>query len=227
MNLQNKIVVITGGSKGLGKALACAFLDEQAKVIINSRSRKELEKVNKEIGAIGCPGDVTKENDMQKLANFVMKKFGKIDIWINNVGISMGHMPIEKVDSKQAHKVMEVNFFGTFYGSRMAMKHMKRQKHGTIVNILSSRAIVPEPLSSVYSSSKWAARGFTEALRTALKPDRVSVIAIYPTGMKTDFFGKIKPKGYKNYMEPDDVAQMIVRNLKLKKPKEEMVIKNK
>jgi 3-hydroxybutyrate dehydrogenase len=225
--LKDKIVVITGGSKGLGKALACVFLNEQAKVIINSRSKKELEKVSKEIGAVSFVGDVDNENDMKKLADFAVKKFRKIDIWINNVGIGMGHMPIEKVDSKQAHKVMEVNFFGTFYGSRSAMKYMKKQKHGTIINILSSRAIVPDPLSSVYSSSKWAARGFTEALRTVLKPDYVSVIAVYPTGMKTDFFGKTKPKDYKNYMEPADVARMIVRNLKLKKPKEEMVIKKK
>lgn len=227
MNLQNKTVVITGGSKGLGKALALAFLNENAKVIINSHSKKELEKVSKEIGAFPFVGDVDNENNMKKLANFAIKKFGKIDIWINNVGIGMGHMSIEKIDSKEAHRVMEVNFFGTFYGSRSAMKYMKKQKYGTIVNVLSSRSLVPHPLSAVYSSSKWATRGFTEALRTALKPHHVSVIAIYPTGMKTDFFGKTKPKGYKNYMKPADVARMIVRNLKLKKPKEEMVIKNK
>lgn len=227
MNLKNKIVIITGSTKGLGKALASAFLNEQAKVIINSRSKKELEKASKEIGAVSFMGDVDNENDMKKLADFAVKKFRKIDIWINNVGIGMGHMPIEKVDSKQAHKVMEVNFFGTFYGSRSAMKYMKKQKHGTIINILSSRAIVPDPLSSVYSSSKWAARGFTEVLRTALKPDQVSVIAVYPTGMKTDFFGKTKPKDYKNYMEPSYVAKKIIQNLKFRKPKEEIIIKKK
>lgn len=225
--LKNKIVVITGGSKGLGKALACAFLGEQAKVVINSHSKKELEKIAKEIGAVSFVGDVDNENDMKKLADFAVKKFGKIDIWINNVGIGMGHMPIEKVDSKEAHEVMEVNFFGMFYGSRSAMKYMKKQKHGTIINMLSSRSIIPSPLSSVYSSSKWAARGFTEALRVALKPAHVLVVAVYPSGMKTGFFGKIKPKGYENYMEPSFVAGKIVQNFKHSKPKEELIIEKK
>jgi short-subunit dehydrogenase len=227
MNLQNKTVVITGGTKGLGKALACLFLEEKAKVIINARSKKELDQVSKEIGAVPFVGDVDNENDMKKLAAFVVKKFGQIDIWINNVGIGMGHMPIEKVDAKQAHKVMEVNFFGTFYGSRSAMKYMKEKKQGTIINVLSSRAIVPGPNSIIYSSSKWAARGFTEALRVALKSDKVLVVAAYPSGMKTDFFGKVKPEGYKNYMEPSYVAGKIVQNLKLSKPKEEVIIKDK
>lgn len=227
MNLKNKIVVITGGSKGLGKALALEFLKEKAKVIINARSEKEVQKASREIGTIGCSGDVTKEKDMQKLANFAVKKFGKVDVWINNAGISITHLSIEKVDSRQAHEVMEVNFFGTFYGSRSAMKYMKKQKHGTIMNIISSRALIPSPRSSIYSSSKWAVRGFTGLLRKALKPENISVIAVYPFGMKTSFFGKVKPVGYKNYMEPSFVAQKIVQNLKHQKPKEEIIIKRK
>ena len=225
--LKDKVIVITGSSKGLGKALALAFLNEKAKVVINDISKKELQKTSKEIGVIGCLGDVTKEKDMKKLADFAMKKFGSIDIWINNAGIGAGHLPIEEIDPKQAHQVMDVNFFGTFYGSRSAMKYMKRQKSGIILNIISARAIVPSPLSAVYSSSKWAVRGFTELLRTALQPDHISVLAVYPSGMKTKFFGKVEPADYRNYMEPEFVAQKIIQNLKSKKPKEEMVVKNK
>jgi len=227
MNLKNKVVVITGSTKGLGKALALGFLSEEAKVVINARDKEELQKTSKEIGTIGCVGDVTREADMQKLTAFVVKKFGRVDIWINNTGASMPHSSIEKIDSVQAHRVMEVNFFGTFFGSRSVMKYMKKQKKGTIVNIISSRAIVPSVISAVYSSSKWAVRGFTELLRTDLKPENISVIAIYPGGMKTNFFGKIKPKGYENYMEPSYVAQKIIQNLKLKKPKNELIVKKK
>jgi len=227
MNLKNKIIVITGSTKGLGRALASAFLNEQARVVINTRSKKELQKASKEIGTIGYPGDVTEEKDMKKLADFSIKKFGRIDVWINNAGVNMAHSPIEKIDSKQAHKVVEVNFFGTFYGSRSVMKYMKRQKYGTILNIISTRSLIPNPLSAVYSSSKWAVRGFTEALRMVLGPENISVIAVYPAGMKTNFFGKVKPAGYKNYMEPSYVAQKIIQNLKLQKPKEEMIIKKK
>jgi NAD(P)-dependent dehydrogenase (short-subunit alcohol dehydrogenase family) len=228
MDLKNKIVVITGGTSGLGKALAVCLLKEQAKVVINSRSKSEVQNVAKEIGAIGCIGDVTREKDMQKLAAFTFKKFGRIDIWINNAGISIpNNLPIEKIDAKKAHTVMEVNFFGTFYGSRSAMKIMKRQRHGTILNIVSMSSLFGRPLSSAYSSSKWAVRGFTEALRMALKPNNISTIAIHPGGIKTDIFGKFKPAGYDKWMEPSYVAEKIIRNLKLSKPKEEIIIKKK
>lgn len=227
MNLKNKIVVITGSTGGLGKALALGFINEQAKVIINGRSVKKLEQTSREIGAIACTGDVTKEKDMQKLADFAIKKFGKVDIWINNAGKSMAHLPIEKIDQIEAHKVMEVNFFGTFFGSRSVMKYMKKQKNGAIVNIISTRAFVPHQLSVVYSSSKWAVRGFTEVLRTILRPNNVSVCAVYPAGMKTNFFGKVKPVGYKKYMEPSFVAEKIIQNLKKQKPKEELLVDKK
>jgi len=227
MNLKNKVVVITGSTGGLGKALASEFISEQAKVVINGHSVKKLREVSEEIGAVSCAGDVTKESDMQKLANFVVKKFGKIDIWINNAGANMPHSTIEKIDAKLAHKVMEVNFFGTFYGSRSAMKVMKKQKNGTIVNIISIRSLIPSPISVAYSSSKWAVRGLTEALRMILKPDHISVLAVHPTGMKTNLFGKVKPTGYKNYMEPSFAARKIIQNLKLQKPREEIILKKK
>src|SRR3989344_325886 len=227
MNLKNKVVVITGSTCGLGKALASEFISEQAKVVINGHSVKKLREVSEEIGAVSCAGDVTKESDMQKLANFVVKKFGKIDIWINNAGANMPHSTIEKIDAKLAHKVMEVNFFGTFYGSRSAMKVMKKQKNGTIVNIISIRSLIPSPISVAYSSSKWAVRGLTEALRMILKPDHISVLAVHPTGMKTNLFGKVKPTGYKNYMEPSFAARKIIQNLKLQKPREEIILKKK
>lgn len=227
MNLKNKVVVITGSTGGLGRALASEFISEQVKVVINGHSVKKLREVSEEIGAVACVGDVTKETDMQKLADFAIKKFGKIDIWINNAGANMPHSAIEKIDSKLAHRVMEVNFFGTFFGSRSAMKYMKKQKYGTIVNIISIRALIPSPISVAYSSSKWAVRGLTEALRMILKPDHISVIAVHPTGMKTNLFGKIKPTEYKNYMEPSFAARKIVQNLKLQKPKEEIIIKKK
>ncbi len=225
MNLKNKVVVITGSSRGLGKALSSQFVKEGSRVVISDISKIDLKKTSKEIGIISCLGDVTKEKDMQKLANFTVKKFGRIDIWINNAGVGAGHLPIEKINTQQAHKTMEVNFFGTFFGSRAAMKHMKKQRSGTIINIISIRSLIPNPLSAVYSSTKWAVRGLTEALRMILKSQHVSVVAVHPAAMKTNFFGKVKPKGYKNYLEPEFVAKKIIQNLKLQKPKEEIIIK--
>lgn len=227
MNLKNKVVVITGASKGLGKSLASILSEEKAKVIINARSKKELAIACKETGAISFIGDVTKENDVKNLANFSIKKYGKIDIWINNAGVVLPHSEIEEINSKLAHHVFEVNFFGTFYGSREAMKIMKKQKYGTIINIISMSGLVGRPLSSIYASSKWAARGFNESLRLALEPKNISVLAVHPGGFKTTIFGKFKPKGYENWMEVSYVAKKIVQNLKREKPKVEIVINKK
>ncbi len=223
MQLKDKIVVITGGSKGLGKAMASCFLKEGSKVIVCSRDESEF--INLEEGILGIKVDVTKENELQSLAEKVVTQFGRIDIWINNAGIGMEHVSIEEIDSVLAHEVMEVNFFGTFFGSRSVIKYMKKQKFGTILNIISSRAFDPSPLSSIYSSSKWAVRGFTELLRKTLSMENISVIAAYPAGMQTDFFGKTKPVDYKNYMEPEFVAEKIVENLKKETLEEELIIK--
>lgn len=224
MNLQNKVVVITGASKGLGKALALAFHNEGATVVISARPSKELKATGEEVGATTYAGDVTSEADMKKLSGFVYKKFKKIDLWVNNAGIVLPHMLIEKIDAKRAHQVMEVNFFGTFYGSRAALSIMKRQRQGTIINIISMSGLTGRPLSSIYSSSKWAARGFTEALRMALKPFNITVLAVHPGGFKTTIFGKFKPAGYNNWMEPAYVAKKIIKNVKQKNPRIEIVI---
>src|SRR5688572_6279040 len=98
MNLKNNIIVITGGSKGLGKELAQAFRGEGAEVIINARSKKELQIASKETGAIPYVGDITKEKDVKKLAAFAVKKFGRIDVWVNNAGSVLPHSTIEDIN---------------------------------------------------------------------------------------------------------------------------------
>jgi len=224
MNLKDKVVVITGGSRGLGRSMAELFIKEGATVVVSSKDKILLDTTAKEIKTYAIYADVTKERDIQKLVDKTIKKFGRIDIWINNAGIVLPHQEIEKIDSKLAHNVFEVNFFGTFYGSREAMKIMKKQKQGTILNIGSMSSLVGRPLSSIYASSKWAVRGFTESLRLALEPENISVIIVHPGGFKTTIFGDFKPVGYDNWMEPSYVAEKIVSNLKSENPKQELVI---
>jgi short-subunit dehydrogenase len=227
MDLKNKVVVITGSTKGLGRAIACAFLQEQAKVVINARDKKGLKEVAKEMGAVGCAGDVTKESDMQKLANFAVKKFGRLDVWINNAGIWLPHLPIEKTDWKRAHDLIEVNFFGTVYGSKSALAQMRKQNSGTIINIISTSGLDGKINETAYCSSKFAVRGFTESLIKEVDEKKIKVLGVYPGGMQTNLFDEKKPKNYKDFMDPNFVAQKIVQNLKLKTPKEEIIIKRK
>ncbi len=226
MDLDKKVIVITGGSEGLGKSLAKAFKEANANVIICAKNNKKLLTVAKEINAIPFIADVTKENDIKSLANFAIKKFGTIDIWINNAGITQPYDSIENINLKRGHQIMETNLFGTIYGSRVAFSIMKPKKKGVIINIISVHAFAGRPQSSIYTASKWAVRGFTKSLALASKPEKILIMAVYPAGMKTKLFGsKNDRKGYKKFMEPSSVANKIIKNLKRKKPSSELIIK--
>ncbi len=224
MTLQNKVVVITGASKGLGKALAQDFASRKSKLVLAARSKTELEEVCKELGALPVLTDVAQEEDVVNLAAKAVKKFGKIDIWINNAGVRIKRTPIEEVDIKKFHEMVEINLFGTFYGSREALKQMRKQKAGTIVNILSTSASEGKPTASAYGASKMAAIGFTKFLRNEARDAGIKVISIFPGGLKTNFHQGQVPKDYDRFMPAARVAEKIVSNLEVPEPQEELTI---
>lgn len=224
MNLKDKIVIITGGSKGFGKALAVAFLKEGAKVVINSNNKKEIENVSKGIGALGICADVTKEEDLTNLANEVIKKFGGIDIWINNAGLWMTHSFIEDFDMNKVRKIFDVNVIGTINGSRVALRFMKEKKSGVIMNIISTAALAERPTLSTYCASKWAVNGFTKSIRAEDRDENIFILSVFPGGMKTEIFGENKPDNYNKFMEPEYVAEKVIDNLKKENPLEELII---
>ncbi len=225
MEIKDKIVVITGGSKGLGKVLAYAFRQAGSTVIISARKMAELEKAAAEIGAIPMVADVTKEPDLLSLATKVVESYGRIDIWINNAGIWMPPAPIETTNWKRAHDLIEVNLFGTVYGSKAALIPMRKQNAGVIVNILSTSALDGRSGSSAYGASKYAALGFTKSLRKEVADDKISVIAVYPGGMQTNLFDEKKPEDIGNYMPPYYVAEKIIANIERTVPEEELIIR--
>ena len=227
MKLKRKVVVITGASCGLGKALTESFRELGCRVIASSNNRAEINDVARKLDVTSFVADVAKEKDITKLTAFALKKFGRIDVWVNNAGITMPSLDWEKMDAKDAHQVMDVNFFGTVYGTLSALKTMKKQKSGTIVNIISVRAFESDVRPGIYSASKWAVRGFTEGLiRLTPKMKGISIVAVYPGAMKTKLHGKHHPSGYKNFMEPEFVADKIVRNLGKNKPRTRLIIRN-
>ncbi|MGC9046674.1 MAG: SDR family NAD(P)-dependent oxidoreductase [Minisyncoccia bacterium] len=223
MDLTNKTIVITGGSSGLGYCLAKAFKKFTDKIVICSNNQDVFDRAN-ELNISASVNDVTKIEDVKKLLDFVLQKFGVIDIWINNAGIWMPHCSIEDLDFEKVKKVFDVNTFGLMYGSQVAFRQMKKQGNGVIINIISVSGIEPHIGSSGYCASKFAANGFTKVLR--LEAQQIKVISIYPAGMKTNLFKDSLPEDYNNYLEPDYVAQKIIQNLILENPVEELVIRN-
>jgi len=225
MNLKDKVVVITGASKGLGRAIAGVLSAEESVIILSSRSKEELNQVEKEIDGVSFVADVTKESQITDLADFVVNKFGRIDIWINDAGIWMPKASVEETDWNRAHDLMEVNFFGTVYGSKAALIKMRKQGYGLIVNIISTGALDGRAEASAYRASKFAVSGFTKCMRKEIEGTNIKVIGVYPGGMRTNLFDEQKPEDFEQYMDPKSVAQKIVDNLKKENPEEELVIK--
>jgi NAD(P)-dependent dehydrogenase (short-subunit alcohol dehydrogenase family) len=223
--MKNTTVVITGASRGLGKSIAELLRLQGAQVLISGRDKVALEDSATRTGAISCVADVTKQKDMDALARKALKLFGRIDMWINNAGIWLPRGPFENVDMKRVRNLVDVNLFGTMYGCRAALPLMKKQGKGMIVNIISTAALQGRPNSAAYSASKYATRGFTDSLREEVKSAGISVIGIYPGGIKTNLFDEKKPEDFDDFMDPRAVAEKIVDNITKDTPELEMVLK--
>ena len=225
MELRNKIAVITGSTSGLGKALADLLVKEGAKVVVNGRNAVEANKVATEIDAIPVIADVANEKEVGALAQKIVDRFGRIDIWINNAGIWLPHGPAEDLDMERVRRMVDVNLFGTMNGSIAALRVMRKQNEGIIVNILSTSALSGRAGSSAYCASKYGATGFTKSIQLEVKGSGIKVIAVYPGGMQTHLFDEKRPDDLNAYMQPSSVAEKIIANLKKSEPEDEMIIK--
>jgi NAD(P)-dependent dehydrogenase (short-subunit alcohol dehydrogenase family) len=227
IEVENKTVVITGGSKGLGKVLAQAFKNEGANVVICSKNQEEIEIAANEIGVVAFVADVTKEIEMDNLAQFAVEKFGQLHIWINNAGVLFSIPKEGYIDMGEAHAILDVNFFGTVFGARQALKQMENFKEGLIINIISSAALDSSRalLNKIYAASKWAVNGYTKALRAESVDSGISIMSVYPGGIQTDLWRNQKPENINDYMTPEYVVEKIINNLKQDNPEEELIIK--
>jgi len=225
MELKNKVVVITGAGRGLGKSLALILAEEGARLVLSGKDKEHLENLKKGIGGKIFSADITDENQVKELAKFAIKEFGRIDIWINNAGVWLPEVSIEEIDFKRVHDMFEVNVFGGMYGSREALKQMRKQGSGIILNIISTAALDGRKDLSGYIASKFAFNGFTKSLRDETKRENLKILSVFPGGMKTSIFDEKRPSNFDEFMDPNEVAQKIVDNLKKDKPEEEMVIR--
>lgn len=181
--MKNKVVVITGGSSGIGKALAERFGEEGAKILITGRNKQglditvnELRKRNIDIH--GFQGDVSIEQDNKAMAGEAIRLYGTIDILINNAGISMRAL-FSEVEIDVVKKVMDINFYGVLYATHYCLPEIIKNK-GSIVGISSIAGFLGLPGRTGYSSSKFALNGFLSVLRTELLKTGVHVLTACP-----------------------------------------------
>ncbi|QJD79776.1 SDR family oxidoreductase [Spirosoma rhododendri] len=181
--MKDKIVLITGASSGIGKAMAFAFGREGARIVICARNAAALATVRAELEQAGITvlaltADVSVEADVKQLIDQTIAHFGRLDILINNAGISMRSMLID-TDPAVIQKVMDINFMGTVYATRYALPHIIQAK-GSIVGISSIAGFRGLPVRAGYSASKFAMNGFLEAVRTELLHTGVHVLTACP-----------------------------------------------
>lgn len=181
--MKDKVVIITGGSSGIGKAMAEVFGKFNSKVMITGRDQSALDNTCKELTAKGITvhafqADVSKEEDNKRMAEEAVKQFGRIDILINNAGISMRAL-FDEVDLDVVKKVMDINFYGVLYATKFCLPEIKKNR-GSVIGISSIAGFRGLPGRAGYSSSKFALNGFLEVLRTELLKTGVHVMTACP-----------------------------------------------
>ncbi len=213
--LQGKVAIMTGGSRGIGRAISVALAGEGAMVVLSGRIEADLAETAlrvKEAG--GVPQIVTTElADEQSIKNLVTttaKSFGRLDILINNAGITHS-APLDETRTEDLDRCWTVNARAPFLLCREALPLLKRAERATIVNISSVVGVKGYPLQSAYTASKHALRGMSIALAEELRGSSVRVHVICPGGVDTEMVSRVRPDINKDELiGPDEVAELVL-----------------
>lgn len=192
--IRGKAVIVTGASSGIGEASAREFGKHGASVVLAARRVDRLEALAKEINGLGTgaravavPADLGSLGDIQRLVDETIRHFGRIDVLFNNAGF--GRLDwLEALDPvKDIRAQFDVNVLGVIQTTREALPAMMRQRSGHVINMSSVAGLVGAPTYTAYAASKFAVRGFSEALRREVAPWGIKVSVVYPGGVKTEF----------------------------------------
>lgn len=198
MKLKDKVIVITGSTRGIGWAIAKACAGAGASVVISSRNEKAVqEKVQilKQQGykASGIKCDVFKEGDLEKLLNHALTTWGKVDVWINNAGLSGGYRPLEEMEAEEIEALVNVNLTAVIKACRLAISYFNEKGEGIIINMSGKGGQgSASPYTAVYSATKTAVSSLTKSLARENKGKRISVQTVVPGMVKTDFHKNAK-----------------------------------
>lgn len=187
MDVKDKVVIVTGASSGIGKAIATLLAYSGAKVALAARSKEKLEVLAKELSdSFVIPTDMTKTQDIQKMVKRVHEHFGRIDMLVNCAGQGYDS-PVESIKSETFHEVFDLDLVGPILAMQQVIPLMRMQGEGMIVNISSGTALMILPNMSAYASLKQALAKVSLTAREELKKDNISVIVVYPYITDTDF----------------------------------------
>jgi short-subunit dehydrogenase len=202
--LNEQVMVITGASSGIGLATAEAAAEEGVKLVLAARSERTMEELVARLTAKGAeaifvPADVGQRDQVERIAAEAIAHFGQIDTWVNNAGVSV-YGRLDEISERDSRRLFDTNFWGVVNGSLVALRHM-RVSGGAIINVGSEVSDAVIPLQGMYSASKHAVKGFTDALRVETQEvDQapIAITLIQPTAVDTPF-----PQHGRNYMDSE------------------------
>ena len=211
INLSNKSALVTGGTKGIGRAIAESLIKAGARVTITARNEDEIKATVSQLNAIGpgaATGHVCDVRDYNQVKS-VFADLDGLDILINNAGVGI-FASVESMSVEDFHAVLETNVFGVFYCCHEAIPLMKKRGGGYIINISSLAGANPHAEMAAYNASKFGLNGFSEALMQEVRHDGIKVSYIMPGSVNTAF-GDDEPSDAKSWqLQPSDIAEVVI-----------------
>ncbi|OGP56413.1 MAG: hypothetical protein A2Y65_11465 [Deltaproteobacteria bacterium RBG_13_52_11] len=232
MRLKSKVAIITGGGKGIGRAISLAFASEGASVVMAARTLSTLEETAEEIRALGgtvkaIQTDITDEKQVERLVAETVHAYGRIDILVNNSGIAGPTARVADLDLAKWNEVLAINLTGSMLCAKYALRHMIPQKSGTIINIVSEGGRSGDgrsgyPMRSPYCCSKSGLIGLTETLAVEVGEFNIRVNAISPAAVRGErIMNVVKGRSEATGVPFEEVMGKLVENYSLKRPAEE------
>jgi len=198
-NLEDKVAVVTGSARGIGRAIALALAKDGANIVVSDIDEEEMNLVRQEVENVGrraivCKANVSIKKEVNHLMDMTIREYGKIDILVNNAGTAILNL-IEDFTEEDWNKVLSVNLNGVFFCSQAAGKEMIKKKKGKIINITSIRGKVAEPMRVAYTTSKAAVIALTKSLAVEWAKYNIEVNAVAPNYVKTKLVQMAMDKG--------------------------------
>jgi 3-oxoacyl-[acyl-carrier protein] reductase len=214
VDYKGKAAVVTGGTKGIGRAIAGALAREGVSVCVGARSLDEVKQTVREleglgVSATGAACDVRVNEECEALIAHAVEELGGVDVLINNAGVGL-FKPVEETSPEEFRAVLETNLFGVFYCCHAVIPEMKRRGGGYIINVSSLAGANPHPSMAAYNASKFALNGFSEALMQEVRHDNIKVSYVMPGSVNTEFGGDEISDERAWQLQPDDVARVVI-----------------
>jgi 3-oxoacyl-[acyl-carrier protein] reductase len=215
-NLKDKRVIITGGSSGLGKAMAELLIQKGARVLITGRDKQKLKEVADRLNCHFLVSDVANDTDIQGVFNWIDAEWQGLDVLINNAGIA-GWSDIDELKRVDMQRVFEVNVYGAAMMASEASKRFKKQHFGDIINIASTASQKGFAKGSIYAASKFALRAMSQCWQAELRPFNVRVIQVNPSEVPTAFGqqDRVEQQQQEGKLTPHEIAHVVCSALEM------------